>query len=337
MFIDDANITIRAGSGGDGCIAFRREKFVPHGGPSGGDGGKGGDVYMVSTRHDNTLIKFRYNRLFRAARGHHGEGSDRHGKSADDLEIKVPVGTLVYEESTGTLLHDFDTADESWLAAEAGRGGKGNAHFASSINRTPRKAQDGEPGEERILRLELKLLADVGLVGFPNAGKSTLISSMSAAHPKIADYPFTTLEPSLGVVSVGDFDTFVMADIPGLIEGAHEGHGLGIQFLKHIERTRLLLILIDVSVGNTEEPVAQVDILRSELAQHDAQLASRPAIVVASKMDSVDDDHLASLEQWCGQQKMALVKISSITSKGLDGLKRKVIEKIRSFGVTEDS
>jgi len=266
--------------------------------------------------HQNTLIKFRYNRLFRGARGQHGEGSDRHGRGAEDLEIPVPVGTLVYDRATGILLHDFDRAEERWLAAAGGRGGKGNAHFASSINRAPRKAQDGELGEEKDLRLELKLLADVGLVGFPNAGKSTLISSMSAARPKISDYPF---------------------DIPGLIEGAHKGHGLGIQFLRHIERTRVLLFLIDVSVGNTEDPVAELEILRTELAQHDTQLASRPAIIVASKMDSADGPRVEKLEHWCGQEKIDFARISSITGKGLDELKRKVIEKLRSTDMTVDS
>ena len=337
MFIDEASITIRAGSGGHGCIAFRREKFVPRGGPSGGNGGKGADIYLVADRHQNTLVKFRYNRLFRAGRGRHGMGSDKHGRGAEDLDILVPVGTLVYEADTGTLLHDFDTPGERWLGAAGGRGGKGNAHFASSINRAPQKAQDGEEGEEKNLRLELKLLADVGLVGFPNAGKSTLISSISAAHPKIADYPFTTLEPSLGVVSGDNYETFIMADIPGLIEGAHEGHGLGIRFLRHIERTRLLLILVDVSVGNLEDPLAQVEILRAELAEHDARLASRPSIVLASKMDSVDGEHLRKLEQWCGQQNMEFAKISSVTGEGLEGLKRTVIQRLRSSDVAMHS
>ncbi len=337
MFIDEASITIRAGSGGHGCIAFRREKFVPRGGPSGGNGGKGADIYLVADRHQNTLVKFRYNRLFRAGRGQHGLGSDKHGRGAEDLDILVPVGTLVYDAGTGALLHDFDTPEERWLAAAGGRGGKGNAHFASSINRAPRKAQDGEDGEEKNLRLELKLLADVGLVGFPNAGKSTLISSISAAHPKIADYPFTTLEPSLGVVAGDNYETFIMADIPGLIEGAHEGHGLGIRFLRHIERTRLLLILVDVSVGNLEDPLAQVEILRAELAEHDPRLASRPSIVLASKIDSVDEEWLRKLEQWCGQQNMEFAKISSVTGEGLEGLKRTVIQRLRSSDVAMHS
>ena len=328
MFIDEARISVRAGNGGHGCIAFRREKFVAKGGPSGGNGGRGGDVYLVSSTQENTLLKFRYNRQFRADRGRHGEGSDRHGKSGKDLLITVPVGTLVYDDQTGALMQDFDRGDERWMAAAGGRGGKGNAHFASSVNRAPRKAQDGEAGEEKALRLELKLLADVGLVGFPNAGKSTLISSISAAHPKIAGYPFTTLEPSLGVVEAENFETFVMADIPGLIEGAHEGHGLGLQFLRHIERTHLLLYLIDVSVGNEANPVSQLEVLQSELEEHDPMLVRKPAAVVASKMDSVEGEKLEALEQWCGHQNLELVRISSITGKGLDELKQTVVRKL---------
>ena len=337
MFIDEARIIVRAGSGGHGCIAFRREKFVAKGGPSGGNGGHGGNVYLVSSTQENTLLKFRYNRHFRADRGRHGEGSDRHGKSGEDLVISVPLGTLVYDYETGALMQDFDRADERWMAAAGGRGGKGNAHFASSVNRAPRKAQDGEAGEEKTLRLELKLLADVGLVGFPNAGKSTLISSISAAHPKIADYPFTTLEPSLGVVEAENFQTFVMADIPGLIEGAHEGHGLGLRFLRHIERTRLLLYLIDVSVGSETNPVSQLEVLRSELEEHDPKLVRKPAAVVASKMDSVEGEKLEALEQWCGHQNVELVRISSVTGKGLDELKQTVVRKLASRDETGGS
>ncbi len=337
MFIDEARIIVRAGNGGHGCIAFRREKFVAKGGPSGGNGGHGGDVCLVSSTQENTLLKFRYNRQFRADRGRHGEGSDRHGKSGKDLLITVPVGTLVYDGETGALMQDFDRGDERWIAAAGGRGGKGNAHFASSVNRAPKKAQDGEAGEEKALRLELKLLADVGLVGFPNAGKSTLISSISAAHPKIADYPFTTLEPSLGVVEAENFETFVMADIPGLIEGAHEGHGLGLQFLRHIERTHLLLYLIDVSVGNEANPVSDLEVLQSELEEHDPKLVRKPAAVVASKMDSVDGEKLEALEQWCGHQNLELVRISSITGKGLDELKQTVVRKLASKDETGGS
>ena len=337
MFVDEARITVRAGDGGKGCIAFRREKFVPRGGPSGGNGGRGGHVYLVSDPHLNTLLKFRYNRQFRAERGRHGEGSDRQGRAGQDEVIAVPVGTLVFDDETGTLLHDFDRPNDRWLAATGGRGGKGNAHFASSVNRAPRKAQDGEPGEERAFRFELRLLADAGLVGFPNAGKSTLISAISEAHPKIADYPFTTLEPSLGVVDAGTFETFVAADIPGLIEGAHEGHGLGLQFLRHIERTRTLLYLVDVSVGNTEDPVKQMEILREELRQHDPELILKPTIVVATKIDAVDADKAGRLEQWSGQQNVGFVRISSVTGEGLEELKHTVLGKLRSVEETGGS
>ena len=331
MFIDEAKITLQAGDGGKGCIAFRREKFVPRGGPSGGNGGRGGDIYLLSTAHENTLLKFRYNPLFRAERGQHGEGSERSGSSADDVVIPVPVGTLVYETATGALLHDFDRTDDRWLAVSGGRGGHGNAYYATPTNRAPKKAQDGQPGEEKHLRFELKLLADVGLVGFPNAGKSTLISTISAAHPKVADYPFTTLEPSLGVVSMGDFETFIVADIPGLIAGAHEGHGLGLQFLRHIERTRVLLYLIDVSVGNDQDPVEQLQVLRAELEQHDPQLIKKPSMIVASKIDVIDEERVEGLEQWCGQENMEFVRISSVSGTGLDALKRAVLGKLRSM------
>jgi GTP-binding protein len=337
MFVDEARITVRAGNGGHGCIAFRREKFVPRGGPSGGSGGRGGHVYLVSDPQQNTLLKFRYRRLFRAERGRHGEGSDRQGRMGRDEVITVPVGTLVFDDETGALLHDFDRPDDRWLAASGGRGGRGNAAFASSVNRAPRKAQDGEAGEERSLRLQLKLLADVGLVGFPNAGKSTLISAISAAHPKIADYPFTTLEPSLGVVEVGNFETFVAADIPGLIEGAHEGHGLGIQFLRHIERTRLLVYLIDVSVAGAEDPVAQLKILREELRQHDSGLLGKPCVIVATKIDAIDEDRAHRLEQWSGQQNVPFVRISSVTGEGLEELKQTVFAQLRTVEETGGS
>jgi GTPase len=331
VFIDEARIVVQAGAGGHGSIAFRREKFVPKGGPSGGDGGRGGSIYLESDSHQNTLLAFRYQRLFRAPRGRHGEGSDRHGRSGEDRVIRVPLGTLVYDDM-GVLLHDFVSEGERWLAARGGRGGRGNARFASSVNRAPKRAEDGAPGEERSLRLELKLLADVGLVGFPNAGKSTLISAISAAHPKIANYPFTTLEPSLGVVAAGDYRTFVVADIPGLIEGAHEGHGLGLQFLRHIERTRLLLYMVDVSVGDPADPVDQIHILRGELAAHDRTLAERPYLVVGSKMDAADPDRVAALAQWCGHENAHFVRISAITGEGLESLKRAIVQQLDAAG-----
>src|SRR5262252_8218 len=313
MFIDEAKITVRAGSGGHGCIAFRREKFVPRGGPSGGDGGNGGDIYLVTDPNENTLLKFRFNHLFEAERGQHGMGSNWHGKNGKDLEIRIARGTVVYDDETGELLHDFDLENERFLIAKGGRGGFGNSHFKTSTNRAPKKAQDGHTGETRLLRLELKLLADVGLVGFPNAGKSTLISRISAARPKIADYPFTTLEPNLGVVAVDSEKSFVVADIPGLIEGAHLGHGLGIQFLRHIDRTRLLLHLIDVSQGNDRDPVEDFHTIQNELAQHSSDLAQKPCLIAATKMDAVDTDKLRKLEQWCGQNDVEMIKISSVT------------------------
>ena len=330
MFIDEAKITVRAGDGGHGCIAFRREKFVPRGGPSGGDGGKGGSIYFVASDQDNTLLKFRYNHTFRATRGKHGEGSNRHGKNGEDLEITVPLGTVVYDLETDELLHDFTDRGERVLIAAGGKGGHGNAHFASSVNRTPSRAQDGKPGEHKELRLELKLLADVGLVGFPNAGKSTLISSISAARPKIADYPFTTLEPNLGVVAYDYEKSFVVADIPGLIEGAHLGHGLGIQFLRHIERTRLLLHLVDVSPAEDRDPVADFKTIEKELAQHNPDLPKKPRIVVATKLDAADSAKLRRLQQWCRQRQIELIKISSVTGEGLEELKHRIIQKLSS-------
>jgi GTP-binding protein len=330
MFIDEAKITVRAGDGGHGCIAFRREKFVPRGGPSGGDGGDGGSIYFVASDQDNTLLKFRYNHIFRADRGKHGEGSNRHGKSGEDLEISVPLGTVVYDLETGELLHDFTERRERVLIAAGGRGGHGNAHFASSVNRAPSRAQDGLPGEHKELRLELKLLADVGLVGFPNAGKSTLISSISAARPKIADYPFTTLEPNLGVVAYDHDKSFVVADIPGLIEGAHLGHGLGIQFLRHIERTRLLLHLVDVSPTEDRDPVADFKTIEKELAEHNPDLPKKPRIVVATKLDVADPAKVRKLQQWCRQRRIELIKISSVTGEGLEELKHRIISKLSS-------
>ncbi len=265
LFIDEVIITVKAGDGGNGILAFRREKFVPRGGPSGGDGGRGGDVVMVATPHHNTLLHFRFNPEHKAQRGRHGEGSDKTGHNGHSVELSTPVGTVVYDADTGELLHDFTAAGDRFIVAKGGRGGRGNARFATSTHQTPTEHEDGKPGEERRLRLELKLLADVGLVGFPNAGKSTLISRISAAKPKIADYPFTTLVPNLGVVSTDDQRTFVVADIPGLIEGAHEGHGLGIQFLRHVERTRLLAHLVDVS-DTGRDPVHDFEVILAELA-----------------------------------------------------------------------
>src|ERR1700719_4153901 len=288
MFIDEVKILVKAGDGGNGCLAFRREKFVPRGGPSGGDGGRGGDITMVASQHYNTLLHFRFNPEHTAQRGRHGEGSNRSGREGDSIELPVPVGTIVYDAETGEMLPDLTAAGDRFLVARGGRGGRGNQHFATPTHQAPTEHEPGHPGEAKHLRLELKLLADVGLVGFPNAGKSTLISRISAARPKIADYPFTTLEPNLGVVSVDD-STFVVADIPGLIEGAHLGHGLGVQFLRHIERTRLLVHLVDVSEITGRDPAEDFRVVMGELSVFPKDLFRKPMLVVATKLDSAQD------------------------------------------------
>jgi GTPase len=323
LFIDEVIISVKAGDGGNGCLAFRREKYVPRGGPSGGDGGHGGDVVLVASEHHNTLLHFRFNPEHKAQRGRHGEGSQRTGHDGASIDVPTPVGTVVYDAETGELLHDFTAPGDRFIVARGGRGGKGNARFATSTHQTPTEHEEGKPGEERRLRLELKLLADVGLVGFPNAGKSTLISRISAARPKIADYPFTTLVPNLGVVSADDDRTFVVADIPGLIEGAHEGHGLGTQFLRHIERTRLLAHLVDVSETTGRDPVHDFEVVMGELASFSEDLAHKPMIVVATKLDAAQDpERVASLEKLARDRGLAFFKISSVTGEGIDALKR---------------
>jgi len=331
VFADEAKIMVKAGDGGNGCLAFRREKYVPRGGPSGGDGGHGGDIYIEANPHDNTLLRYRYNREFKAGRGGHGEGSDCHGASADEMVLKVPVGTVVYDSETGEQLFDFTQAGQRFLAARGGRGGRGNGNpkFVRPWHQAPREHEDGHPGQERHLRLELKLLADVGLVGFPNAGKSTLISRISAARPKIAAYPFTTLEPHLGVVSAdpdaapGAGRTFVVADLPGLIEGAHDGAGLGTRFLKHIERTRLIAHLVDTSDANDRDPVRDFEIIGHELASFSPMLAEKPMIVVATKLDATTDrTHLEELRAFCAKRGLEFHAISSATGEGIVGLVR---------------
>ena len=298
--------------------AFRREKFVPRGGPSGGDGGRGGDVWMIADSSLNTLLHLRYNPLHIAARGMHGEGSNRSGKEGEDTVVRVPVGTQIVDPQTSELLCDFAEDGQRWLAARGGRGGFGNAHFTTSTNRAPRYHQEGSPGEEFEFQLELKLLADVGLVGFPNAGKSTFISTVSAAHPKIADYPFTTLEPHLGVVDMGDFRTFVIADIPGLIEGAHEGHGLGDRFLRHVERTKLLLHLVDVSSSSGRDAVSDYEVINRELAAYDAQLGERAQFVVATKIDALDEpERLESLRARAEADERPFFAISAVAGTGV--------------------
>src|SRR5687767_14375223 len=336
MFIDRVKIHVQGGHGGNGVTAFRREKFVPRGGPSGGEGGRGGDVWIVADSSLNTLLHLRYNPEHIADRGMHGEGSNRSGRDGENIVVRVPVGTQIFEVTTGELLQDLTVDGAKWLAARGGRGGFGNSHFATSTNRAPRYHQDGSPGEELELQLELKLLADVGLVGFPNAGKSTLISTISAAKPKIADYPFTTLAPNLGVVDLGDFKTFVVADIPGLIEGASEGAGLGDQFLRHVERTKLMLHLVDVSSISGRDPVEDYEILNRELANYNADLAERPQIVVATKLDALDEpERLESLRARAAQDGKDFLEISAVTNQGTKELVSAVAKKLDEIKASE--
>jgi GTP-binding protein len=364
MFLDEAKIKVKAGDGGNGCIAFRREKFVPRGGPSGGDGGRGGDVIMESSQRHNTLIHFRYNPEHKGQRGEHGMGSNCTGMAGESIVLRVPVGTLLYDADTGELVHDFATPDERVIVAKAGRGGRGNQHFATPTHQAPREAEAGRHGEERHFRLELKLLADAGLVGYPNVGKSTLIARISAARPKIADYPFTTLEPNLGVVSVGpisagkakkaksvtkkknvsnasdggdasaegwETESFVVADMPGLIEGAHLGHGLGLQFLRHIERTRLLVHLVDVSdSGGRENPVDDFKVIMGELESFGHGVAEKPMILVASKADVANEAKLKKLRAFAKRRKLAFYEISAVTGAGVDGLVYAMAARIRA-------
>ncbi|HZU21667.1 MAG TPA: GTPase ObgE [Terriglobales bacterium] len=347
MFIDEAKIRVKAGDGGNGCVAFRREKFVPRGGPSGGDGGKGGNVVMQASERHNTLVHFRFNPEYKAERGRHGEGSNKTGRDGADVVLNVPVGTILYDEQTGEKLHDFESADERLIIARGGRGGRGNAQFATATHQTPRECEPGRPGEERHFRLELRLLADVGLVGYPNVGKSTLISRISAARPKIADYPFTTLEPNLGVVSLGqpggpDHRSFVVADIPGLIEGAHEGAGLGTQFLRHIQRTRLLVHLVDVSDSSGRpDPVQDFEVIMRELSSFHAggddddlePLSKKPMIVAGSKVDAANPEKLAALKKHARKLKLPFFAISAVTGAGVDELKYAMAQRV--FGLPE--
>ncbi len=336
MFVDEARIYVKAGNGGNGCVAFRREKYVPRGGPSGGDGGNGGSVYLEANPNDNTLLRYRYNREFKAERGRHGEGSNCTGHSGEDLILQVPVGTLAFDDQSEQTIADLATPGQRVLVAHGGRGGRGNQHFAKPWHQAPREHEDGFPGEERHLRLELKLLADVGLVGFPNAGKSTLISVISAARPKIANYPFTTLEPNLGVVNADGGTgkegreigrTFVVADLPGLIEGAHLGAGLGIRFLRHVERTRLLVHLIDTSDANGDDPVHSFEIINAELAAFSRSLIERPMIVVATKLDATTDrTRLAVLGAYCLKHRLEFHSISAVAGEGVKELVRSIAD-----------
>jgi len=336
VFADEAKILIKAGDGGNGCVAFRREKYVPRGGPSGGDGGHGGSIYLEANPNDNTLLRYRYNREFKADRGRHGEGSNCTGHSGQDMILQVPLGTVAFDDQTGATIADLAVPGQRVLVAQGGRGGRGNQNFAKPWHQAPREHEDGHPGEERHLRLELKLLADVGLVGFPNAGKSTLISVISAARPKIANYPFTTLEPNLGVVNADGGTgghgtelgrTYVVADLPGLIQGAHLGAGLGIRFLKHVERTRLLVHLIDTSDANVDDPAQSFEVINGELEAFSASLVEKPMIVVATKLDATTDrTRLDELQDFCKQRNLEFHSISAVAGDGLKDLVRAIAD-----------
>lgn len=321
QFVDYTKIFVKSGDGGRGCVSFRREKFVPKGGPDGGDGGRGGHVIIRASAELNTLLDCRYNREYKAQRGEHGKGSNKHGKDGEDIVIRVPVGTVIKDDSTGELLADLFENGQEIVIAEGGRGGLGNSHFATSTRQAPKFAQPGEEGQERWLVLELKLLADVGLIGLPNAGKSTLISVMSAAKPKIADYPFTTLVPNLGVVKIDDQKSFVVADIPGLIEGAHTGAGLGFQFLRHVERNAVLLHLVDVSDIQPSDPVEDFEKINKELILYSPELASKPVAVAATKIDiAADGERLDKLAKYCKKKKIAFFPVSAATGQGIKNL-----------------
>ncbi|HTP42043.1 MAG TPA: GTPase ObgE [Nitrospiria bacterium] len=321
MFVDEARIFVKAGDGGHGCCSFRREKYVPRGGPNGGDGGHGGSIILKADPQLHTLIDLTYQQQYRAQRGAHGEGKNCSGRGGEDRLIAVPVGTMVYDAESGELLADLSASGQTLVAAKGGRGGRGNARFATPTHRAPRRADPGEPGEERTLRLELKLLADVGIVGFPNAGKSTLLSAISKARPKIADYPFTTLTPQLGVARDAAGRNFIVADIPGLIEGAHAGKGLGHQFLRHVERTRVMLHLVDAGVGRAGDPVKEFRILRKELTAYQPGLAEKPMVLAANKIDAQGDGgHVAALRRYAKKEKIPFFAVSAVTGEGLTPL-----------------
>ena len=326
-FIDEASIFVKAGDGGRGCVSFRREKFIPKGGPDGGDGGRGGDVRFLTTSRRRTLQQFRYNKIFRAKNGGHGQGANKSGKNGDHLTIEIPPGTLISDADSGVLIKDCVTDNESFVVASGGLGGKGNKRFATSTNRAPRYAQPGLPGESFNLKLELKLLADVGIIGFPNAGKSTLISRISSARPRVADYPFTTLTPNLGVVAAQGAEPFVVADIPGLIEGAHKGAGLGVQFLRHIERNRILLHLVDLTAIDPEDPLKTYHAINTELAGFSPKLAEKPQIIVLNKIDMPDTEKTAAtFRAACGQK--PVYNISAMTGTGVSELVGALNERI---------
>lgn len=333
MFIDQVKVTLCAGKGGNGCVSFRRERGVPRGGPDGGRGGGGGSIYFVSDQNLNSLAYFRFHPLIRAQRGVHGQGGNRQGRRGDDSFLRVPVGTIIREENREGLLFDFLSAGQEFLAAKGGKGGRGNASFASSTHQTPRESEEGKPGEEKDVILELKLIADVGLIGYPNVGKSTLISKISAAKPLIADYPFTTLTPNLGVVDVDEFKSYVVADIPGLIEGAHRGYGLGAKFLKHIERTKILVHMIDISPFTERDPIQDFETVIKELAAFNPRLAQRQQILVANKIDLLGKDkgRLEKAEALARKEGISFFAISALKEKGLKGLVSMMAERLDSL------
>jgi GTPase len=333
QFVDYAKIHVKAGDGGRGCVSFRREKYVPMGGPDGGDGGRGGHIIISASDELNTLLDQRYKKEYNADRGEHGRGKNKHGKNADDTIIPVPVGTIIKDDETGEIIADLDHAGAEFTAAKAGRGGQGNMNFATATRQAPKFAQPGEEGEEKTLVLELKLLADVGLIGLPNAGKSTLISVISAAKPKIADYPFTTLVPNLGVVKFRERKSFVVADIPGLIEGAHEGAGLGFQFLRHVERTSILLHLVDVSDITPGDPVDAFEKINQELVLYSPELMNKPMAVVGTKLDlAYEGKRLEKLKKHCKKKKLDFFGISSVSNVGVEELLAYLADKIEGLG-----
>ena len=332
MFTDYAKIIIKSGNGGDGAVSFRREKYVAAGGPDGGDGGRGGSVYFIVDPDSNTLVDFRFKKKFKAESGKNGEGARKYGRSGEDLYIKVPIGTIVKDAETGEIIADLSEQNQKELILPGGRGGKGNCHFATSTRQAPRFSQDGEKGIEKEVILELKLLADVGLIGFPNVGKSTFLSRTTSATPKIADYHFTTLEPNLGVVKTSSGDSFVIADIPGIIEGASNGTGLGLQFLRHIERTRLLLHVIDVSGIEGRVPVEDFKVINDELKNYSEKLSKRKQIIVANKIDSMQDENLYNdLEKLAKKNNLEIFKISAVTGEGLPELLKRVSEVLKEL------
>jgi len=336
LFIDEAEIIVVGGKGGKGCVSFRREKYVPRGGPNGGDGGDGGNVVFVADTNIGSLLDFRYKKIYKAQRGEDGRGKNQHGKSGEDIIIPLPQGTMIKDADTGDILCDLKQDGEKYIAARGGRGGRGNARFATSVHQAPREYEEGEEGESKSLKLELKLLADIGIVGFPNAGKSTLISKVSAARPKIADYPFTTLIPNLGVVSYAEHKTFIVADIPGLIEGAHEGIGLGVNFLKHIERTSILLYLLDISLDKGRDPLSDYSVLRNELKKYSGGLLKKPFLVVLNKIDLAGKSQIDDIIKRFKKKKISLNPVSAYTGSGISELVSKLGDLYEKSKTSED-